>query len=222
MINDRLEQLVSMYPKTSDQTKVKKLLDNVGKQLSDLGFVVTPLEYNGVHSLYAHPKGSKHSKLLLEGHIDVVPATNQPFRIDGDKIFGRGSYDMLFGTACYLELLNELKDQIKDLNLGIMLTGDEEFGGFDGVEKILEDGYTTDVCLLPDAGEGFGSLNIAAKGVYTMRIRVNGVAHHGSRPWEGDSATSKLIHLLTDVEVIFDTSSKKNSTITIAVFKLGC
>ncbi len=221
MITKRLEDLVSIYPITSDQTGVKRLLDSVGKQLKELGFKVTPLEYNGVYSIYAHPKASKHSKLLLEGHIDVVPGLNQPFRQEGDILYGRGVYDMLFGTACYLELLNEIKDQIPKLDIGILLTGDEEYGGFNGVQKFLEDGYKTEVCLIPDAGEGFGSLNIAAKGIYTLCLRVNGTAHHGSRPWEGDSATSKLIKMLSEAETIFDTSDKQNSTMTIAIINSG-
>jgi succinyl-diaminopimelate desuccinylase len=221
MISTRLEKLVSFYPATSKQAHVKDLLKCVGDQLSELGFKVELLEYNGVHSLYAHPKGLKRSKLLLQGHIDVVPAEGQPFKQDGDKLYGRGVYDMLFATACYIELLNEAKDKIQAMDLGIMLTGDEEYGGFDGTERILADGYICDVCILPDAGEGMGSLNVAAKGVYTLEIRVNGAAHHGSRPWEGDGASAKMVNFLKEVESIFDTSDRQNSTMTIAIIKAG-
>lgn len=221
MIAGRLKELVGLYPETKDQLRVKKLLDNIGSQLTELGLEVTPIEYNGKHSIYAHPKGSKSSKLLLEGHVDVVPASNQPFKVNGDKLFGRGVYDMLFAIACYLELLNELKDHLPNLDLGIMLTGDEEFGGTNGVQKLLRDRYSTEVCVVPDAGDDFGSLSVAAKGIYTLSIHINGTAHHGSRPWEGDSATTKLVHLLAKIETIFDTSSRDNSTITIAKLQAG-
>ena len=41
-----------------------------------------------------------------------------------------------------------------------MLTGDEELGGFNGVGYLVEEGYLAEVCILPDAGEGFGDLSI--------------------------------------------------------------
>lgn len=221
MIAKRLEQLVAFYPQTALQENVQALRDFAGRQLEELGFVVTPLEYHGVHSLYAHPKGSKHSRLLLQAHIDVVPAENQPYMADGDVLKGRGVYDMLYATACYLELLHEIRGMVPELDLGIMLSGDEEFGGFNGVKPFLGAGYTADVCLLPDAGEGFGSLNVAAKGVYGVKLRVHGSAHHGSRPWEGDGAAAKLVHFLARAEKLFDGSDKHNSTMTIARLQAG-
>lgn len=221
MIAERIKQLVALNPQSGLQPNVKQLCDMVGQQLSALGFVVTPLEYEGVHSLYAHPTGARHSRLLLQAHIDVVPATDQPFKEASDKLFGRGVYDMLYATACYLELLNDIRELVPSLDLGIMLSGDEELGGFNGVQKFLEDSYTTDICLLPDAGEGFGSLNVAAKGIYTLEVRAHGVAHHGSRPWEGDGAAAKLVHFLANAERAFDASSRDNSTMTIARLQAG-
>lgn len=220
-IEVRLKELMEFYPATEKQQNVKKLLDFVAGQLEQLGFRVTPFEYDGFYSLYAHPQGKKKSQLLLQAHIDVVPAKSQPFRADNEKIYGRGSYDMLFGAACYLELLHELKDKIEHADIGIMLCGDEEYGGFNGVMPFLEEDYAADLCILPDAGEGFGSLNIAAKGIYTMRVRVHGKAHHGSRPWEGDGAAGKMVQFLSKLHPVFDAADRHNSTMTIARLSAG-
>lgn len=179
------------------------------------------LQKNGVNSLYASTSKGKHCKLLLQAHIDVVPTEDQPFRSGSGKYYGRGVYDMLFAAAVYLTLIEELGHDLRKYNLGIMLSGDEELGGFDGVLPFLEQGYSTDICILPDAGNNFGGLNIAAKGISTHTLRIHGKSHHGSRPWEGDGAGAKLIHFLSEVENIFDTSDTSNSTLTIATLNAG-
>lgn len=179
------------------------------------------LQKNGINSLYASTSKGRHCKLLLQAHIDVVPAEDRPFRSEGGRYYGRGAYDMLFAAAAYLTLIEQLGDNLRKYDIGLMFSGDEELGGFNGVLPFLEQGYTTDVCILPDAGNNFGGLSIAAKGISAHTIRIHGKSHHGSRPWEGDGAGAKLIHFLSEVEKIFDTSDTNNSTVTIATLSAG-
>ena len=216
-----LETLVSFYPISKQQDNVLNLLRYVQKQLIVAGMQVTILEHNGVHSLYAHPAGKKHSRLLLQGHIDVVPGQDQPYKQIGKKLYGRGCYDMLFAAACYLQLINKSSEHLADLDLAIMLSGDEELGGFNGVQAFLEAGYTTDCCVLPDAGEGMGSLNIAAKGVYCIDIAVHGNAHHASRPWEGDNAAFKLTQCIAAMYDTIKNTPTSKSTITLSRLQAG-
>lgn len=220
-MEEYLQTLVNFYPQSSKQDKVKELLLFVATKFKQHGLQVKALEYNGVYNLYASTRTPQKSKLLLQAHIDVVPAENQPFNLRGDRYYGRGTYDMLFATACYLQLCDDLGTQLKDLDLAFMLSGDEEVGGFHGVKTFLDDGYSADVCILPDAGNGFGSLNVAAKGIATHTIRIHGKSHHGSRPWEGDGAAAKLTHFLIDAQKIFDTTTQNNSTMTIAKISSG-
>lgn len=215
-----LETLVGFESQTDNHKVVKQLIDFVSSYLEERGLKTTYLEYDGVPNLYATTSGGKSSRLLLQGHVDVVPG-KQPFKNEGDRFKGRGVYDMLFGTAAFLELVDELKDDLDQYDLAILLSGDEEHGGLSGVNKVLADGYTTDVCLLPDAGNGFGSMSVGAKGVYHAAIRLKGRAHHGSRPWEGDGAANKLVDFLGELRGIFDATSKDNSTMTISVLKAG-
>jgi acetylornithine deacetylase/succinyl-diaminopimelate desuccinylase-like protein len=216
-----LKRLVSYYPVSSNQGSVLELLEYVKKHMDKHGLKTEILSYNGVHSLYASSNGTKHAKLLLQGHIDVVPADSQSFRADSESYYGRGVYDMLYATACYMKLLDDLQGDIGKMDIGFMLSGDEELGGTNSVEPFLEDGYSTELCVLPDAGQGFGTLNVAAKGIYHCTIRINGRAHHGSRPWEGDGAAIKLVHFLTELEQCFDVSSQDNTTMTVAKLKAG-
>ncbi|MCA9342499.1 M20 family metallopeptidase [Candidatus Saccharibacteria bacterium] len=221
MLEKTLKELVEFYPQSEKQENVKQLCKYVEKSLKNAGLFTSIFKNDGVYSLYAGTKGTKKTKLLLQAHIDVVPGEGQGFRQTDNKYFGRGVYDMLFATACFIKLINELKPNLKNYNLGIMLTGDEELGGFNGVKSLLDKGYSADLCILPDAGEGFGSLNIGAKGILILELTVQGKAHHGSRPWEGDGAASKMVKFLSEVEELFDMSNTVNSTVTIAKINSG-
>lgn len=222
MIKTHLKQLVSKYPITSDQNAVASLLDYAEGVLVDSGMPhIERLECNGVHSLYASTRSGKHTKVLLQAHIDVVPGEGQDFYERDGRYFGRGVYDMLFGAASFLQLAQDVSDGLEELDFAIMLSGDEEYGGFNSAKPFLEAGYTADICILPDAGDYFGSLSVGAKGMYSVTIKINGRAHHGSRPWEGDGAASKLVKFLSEYEAVFDNSSKYNTTMTVAILKAG-
>lgn len=218
---DYLEKLISFYPVSDDTASVKDLLTYVQKHFESRGLICTLHCYKGMYSLYASPSGNKHARVLLQAHVDVVPG-EQKFTIKNDKCYGRGSYDMLFGTAAFMQLVDELAETISQYDIAVMLSGDEEKGGFNGVKALInEAGYSADVCILPDAGEGFGALNIAAKGVYQPTIMIHGRSHHGSRPWEGDGAASKIVFFLNELEKVFDKSDRSASTMTISRLQAG-
>ena len=215
-----LETLMNFHSVTSDQPAVLALLDYVEGKLSLRGLTVERFEHEGRNSLYASTRGQHHARIMLQGHIDVVPG-GEPFSQDGDKIYGRGCYDMLFATASFLYIIDDM-DEPANYDISILLTGDEEIGGEDGVKALLDErDYSCDVCILPDAGEGLGTMSVAAKGIYDIGVRANGVSHHGSRPWEGDGAASKLVAFLSELSTAFDTSSHENSTYVVSQLKAG-
>lgn len=217
---EELKTLINFHPVTSDQNEVNSLLDYVEAKLTAKGFITERIIHAGIHSLYASTRGQKHARVMLQGHIDVVPG-GEAFRMDGDTIYGRGSFDMLFGVASFLAYIEQLENP-SDYDLSVLLTGDEEVGGENGVHEILNtEGYTCDVCILPDGGEKLGAMSVAAKGINHLRLRVDGKSHHGSRPWEGDSAGNKIVKLLTEIDKLFDTSSRDNSTCTISQLEAG-
>ena len=79
--------------------------------------------------------------LLFCGHLDVVDGSDSQFvaKIEAGKIFGRGSLDMKSGSAVIIEYIKNNFGINK--KIGLMLTGDEEVGGFDGVGAMLKQGY---------------------------------------------------------------------------------
>lgn len=217
---DHLHTLINFFPVSSNQQAVGALLDYAESRLRASGLVAERIEHGGINSLYASTRGQKHARVMLQAHIDVVPG-GQAFRIVGDKIYGRGCYDMLFAAASFIALVENL-DNPASYDISILLTGDEELGGANGVGAILDaERIAADVCILPDAGDQLGTLSIAAKGIYHFQVRANGISHHGSRPWEGDNAIHKLVAFLTDLQAEFDLSDHDNSTITISQLRAG-
>lgn len=216
-----LEPLINFYPVSSDQTRVKALLEHAKAICEDAGLYVHMYEHKGIWNLFAAPKKTKHVKVLLQSHVDVVPAKDQPFEVADDRYYGRGTFDMLFATASYLKFVTDNKEKLQNLDFGIFLSGDEEVSGAHGVKHFLDEGHTADICILPDAGTRLGVLNIAAKGVYNIRIKISGQSHHGSRPWEGDGAAGKLIQFLAQAQQLFDHSDQENTTMTITNLSAG-
>ncbi len=224
MIEKYLKELVAFYPVTHKPENVLSLLRYVQEHCAKYGMKAEIVSFNGVHNLYAHPRGSQKSAVMLQAHADVVPTdlNNQKelFSAKG-KLYGRGAFDMLFAVACYLHFIAQHSAELTQLDVSLLLSGDEELGGSNGVKKMLDSGYTTGVCILPDAGSEFGVLTTAAKGACMVRVRVNGLAHHGARPWEGDGAAAKLVSFLCEFQKAFDTASYDESSLTIATLQAG-
>lgn len=222
-LQDLLSDLVEFYPVSSDQDNVLKLLEYTKKHLSNVGLKSQIMTNNGVHMLYASTLGKKTAKIMLQGHVDVVPAEldMRKARVDDGKIYGRGVRDMLFATAGYIKFFYDQQSHLKDLDVSLLLTGDEEIGSANTVPWLIEQGYLADVVWLPDAGGRLDMLVTRAKGAYNFDLFVNGMAHHGSRPWEGDNAIDKLLGLLNELKDAFAKPSAEVSTCTITQLESG-
>jgi succinyl-diaminopimelate desuccinylase len=142
-------------------------------------------------------------------------------QIDSNRLFGRGARDMLFATASYLAFIHRNQEALSEMNVGILLSGDEEVGGINTIPIALERGITADVVVLPDAGNNLSELVMQAKGVFNFDLVAYGAAHHGSRPWEGEAATHKLIELLTELRASFPEASNEATTVTVAQLDAG-
>lgn len=161
------------------------------------------------------PDGSGRS-LLLDGHIDVVPAGDEatwthpdPFsgQVTADAVRGRGACDMKGGVVSARWAVRALAAS------GVPLAGDvvvatvegEEDGGL-GTFGLLRRGWTADVCVVPEPT----SLDLvpACAGALTFRLRIAGKAAHAARRGDGVSAITKLVPVLAALE---DLEARRNA-----------
>src|SRR5918992_3214675 len=65
--------------------------------------------------------------IVLHGHLDVVPARAEQFtpRVEGDRLIGRGAYDMKGGLAAMMCALVDVSRQ-RDVRVVFMCVPDEE------------------------------------------------------------------------------------------------
>ena len=139
--------------------------------------------------------------ILLHGHLDVVPGRPEQFRprAEGDRLYGRGAYDMKGGLAALMLAVVDLQG-IEDIRVRLGIVPDEEREEEieRGADLLVEHGFTGDFAI---TGEPTDMLvGIAAKGVLAMRIRVQGRAAHGATPWLGENAILKAVEVFREIE----------------------
>src|ERR671925_995520 len=139
--------------------------------------------------------------LVLHGHMDVVPGGQEQFepRIDGDRLYGRGSYDMKGALAVMLMVMHDLRDQA-DVRLRLGIVSDEESEEEEnrGSDALVARGFIGDFAI---TGEPTNlQVGVQAKGVLALRLQVRGRSAHGATPWLGDNAVVKAVEVFRGIE----------------------
>jgi len=170
------------------------------------------------------------SRILLMSHIDVVEGSDDlftPVKKEGN-IFGRGSLDDKYAVALSLVLLknhlNDLKKNglnQKNLEFGVIITGDEEIGGFNGADKVLES-IESDFCIALDGGD-LRKIVTKEKGLIKLKLVARGKASHGSRPWLGENSIENLFEDFLKIKLFFNKTSDDNwhRTLNLGVISGG-
>ena len=83
--------------------------------------------FGDLHVLTAEVGPADAPTLLLHGHLDVVPGRPEQFepRIEGDRMIGRGAYDMKGGLAAMMCAMHDLADQ-DEVCVRLLCVPDEE------------------------------------------------------------------------------------------------
>jgi succinyl-diaminopimelate desuccinylase len=139
--------------------------------------------------------------LVLHGHLDVVPGRPEQFtpNVHGDRLYGRGAYDMKGGLAGMMCALVELAGQ-PGVRVHFLCVADEESDEElqRGSDYLVEQGYLGDFAITGEPTDLH--VGVEAKGVLAMRIEVSGKAAHGSTPWVGDNAVLKALDVFRGIE----------------------
>ena len=139
--------------------------------------------------------------VLLHGHVDVVPGHPGQFepRLDGDRLFGRGAYDMKGALAGLMLALADLRDQdAVRVRLGIVPDEESEEEVARGGDLLVSEGFIGDFAITGEPTDMH--IGIAAKGVVAMRLRVEGRAAHGATPWLGENAILRAVDVFRAIQ----------------------
>ncbi len=217
-----LQRLIAYRTVSSDSAAVDACLDYIEDSTAASGLTVNRYVSNGFQSLVLSTQRTLRPTVILQAHIDVVPGYDHQFKLQQKegKLYGRGVYDMKFAAACFVYLLEDLEAELGSYNFAVMLTSDEEVNGRNGVEYLLNQGYTGQVCVLPDSGDDW-NIEANAKGFLAATISVRGRSGHGSRPWESDNAAIKLTEFITEVGQAFPPASPLETTVSLTMLSAG-
>jgi succinyl-diaminopimelate desuccinylase len=194
------ERLISYDTSTPDGIRaaagfVKGWLDSVEVETSSLDF-------NGLPVLMA-TVGDAGPTVIMHGHVDVVPGRPEQFvpRIEGDKLIGRGAYDMKGGLAAIMCALRDLRD-FRGARVRFVCAPDEESEDFDrhSTDDLVARGLTGDFAITGEPTDLH--VGVQAKGVCMVRVIVRGRSAHGSTPWLGDNAILKAIDVFRRIETL--------------------
>jgi acetylornithine deacetylase len=149
--------------------------------------------------------------LAFSGHVDVVTPepldawTRDPWEteVDGNRMYGRGTYDMKGGIAAWVHAFEALAACGVDLegDLTLQTTIEEEAGGVGGVLSALERGYRPDAAIVAEPS-GVPSVGIASAGVLYFRVTVHGKAAHTAHKFLGVDAVDKATKIYHALEAL--------------------
>jgi len=203
---DTLGELIAM---PSDQGSEVAIQQRMGALLNEMGMQTDVWEID-LASTREHPSygaeiereralavlgrwgGDQGPSLILNGHVDVVPAGDlerwsvPPFAATrrDDRIYGRGAVDMKGGLCCAIEAVRAIQRAGLTLDGSVMIQPvvGEEDGGLGTLAAILR-GHRADAAIVLEPTEM--AIAPAQAGALSFRITVPGLAAHGALRAEG-------------------------------------
>ena len=184
------------------------------------GFTVERFESGGKPSALAYP-GEQRSRfrVILNAHLDVVPAQPHQFRPrrDGGRLFARGAQDMKVSALAQAQVFRELAAGLS-YPVALQLVTDEEVGGRDGTRHQIEQGVSADFVVIGEQS-GLGIVT-DSKGMVTANLRAVGRSAHGAYPWLGDNALLKLQRSLDKVLARYPVATTEAWRTTVNVARI--
>lgn len=193
------KDLIRFKSMHSKPMEIKRCAEFIENYLKKYEVEYRRIDYQKAPSIMVIPS-SGFVPILFLSHIDVVDAPDELFiPLEKDqKLYGRGSIDDKYAVAMSLVLLKKYLQRLRkqgksqdDLPFGILITSDEEIGGFNGAKKALKE-IKTDFCIVLD-GDGVEKIVVKEKGLLRIKLISRAKPAIGARPWRVENAVEKLI-----------------------------
>jgi len=215
-------KLVSFPTTTDNLAAIGDCYGYLKSLLSPLNLMVKEYSHNGVKSVVWLNQDTLTPDIMFNGHIDVVPSPGYRLTKDTTKLYGRGVADMKGPIASLLVALEIIcQNKTNKLSIGLMLTSDEEQGGMDGVNYLVNTiGYHPKIVIIPDGGEN-DHITVNAKGVLHLEISAVGKSAHASDPWEGDNAIEKIVLAIQSIRQLYPQPNPSDWVTTINIGQIS-
>ena len=199
------QDLIRIPSENPPGNQYRRCVDRIRMELDRLELPHQTIEVPGNP---AHPRynvlsvyGDAQPTLYFSGHFDVVPAYGQEQfapRVEGDRLYGRGSSDMKSGLAVMMYaayLLKELRVPLRG-RIGLCFVADEETGGQGGsgyLDQIGRLGKDALAMITPEPTSGV--IWNANRGAVTLRVTIQGRAAHVGLQHQGINAFEQMLEV---------------------------
>jgi len=159
--------------------------------------------------------------ILLLCHHDTVweegTLARLPFKVDGNRVTGPGTYDMKAGIV---EAAFALEGLRPGRPLVVLSTSDEEVGSTSSRQLIEGLARSATAVLVLEPAASGGAVKTARKGIADFVLEIDGrAAHAGVEPEKGISATEELAHQVLALKALSDPA--KGTTVNVGVVQGG-
>ena len=224
--------LVEQESMSREAPALKQVTENLGERLAVLGGEVDlfndPARGTTLRARFRTCADDRkdHKPLLVVGHLDTVwpigTLATRPFRIEQDRAFGPGIFDMkagvmlsFFAMRAFMELGLSTRR-----NITLLMTCDEETGSTFSRPLIEEEARGAHAALVLEPPIPGGTVKTGRKGVGEFELIIRGrPAHAGNDPRAGVSAITELAHQVLAIEKLNDYD--RGTTVNVGVAHAG-
>jgi len=211
---DTLLSWVRTESPTHDTAGVNRMMDLVVAQMADAPVAVERLPgEQGLGDALVLRAGPQRDEpaILVMSHLDTVHPVGTlerdlPLRIEGDRLYGPGVYDMKGGAYFALEAFKDVARRSSAARpIVFIVTPDEEIGSPMTRPVIEAIGRRSAVALVTEPARDGGRIVTSRKGVGRFDVHVEGrPAHAGSRHKDGRNAIYEAARQILAVEALTD------------------
>lgn len=223
-----IHQIVQIESPSGNAAGIRAVIEWIEQELQKIP-VELSIEKTGAESFGEHlvirAFSSNAQPILILGHIDTVHPIGarelNPTRIEGDKFYGGGIFDMKSGVVLMLEALRAFSRLNLKPNrpLTILLSCDEEIGSQTGRELVEREARTAEFCLVCEPSAS-GKVKTGRKGTGTFELKAHGIpAHAGLEPEKGASAILEIARQIERIHALND--AEKGTTATVCTISGG-
>jgi succinyl-diaminopimelate desuccinylase len=166
-------------------------------------------------NLVTYLPGKSPEKVWVLSHTDVVPPgdlslwDSDPFvlKVDGDRLYGRGTEDDHHGIVMSLMAVKAFLDLniIPERTIALALVADEETGNDKGLIHLLREQphlfSPKDLIIVPDAGSLDGTMiEVAEKSILWLKLTLLGHQSHASRPHKARNTLRAAAHVIVALD----------------------
>ena len=223
--------LVEQESMSRDAVATSRIAESLGDRLAEDGAAVDLIRdphYGAtLRARFAHAGEPKPSRqLLVVGHLDTVwPAgtlAQRPFRIEQERAYGPGIFDMKSGVTAAVFAMRALKHLGRESRRQVtfLMTCDEETGSHFSRDIVEEEGRKSVAALVLEPPIPGGIVKTGRKGVGEFELIVRGrPAHSGNDPRAGISAVTELAHQVLAINGMNDYD--RGTTLNVGVVHGG-